>query len=233
MKISNIEKRDFEDRFPYLKIEWDSSIKGNIFFDSYYNKDTDEFYYDSSSVVCSDKKYHIKYRYEISITLPKNDNEFIVVKEVWWKLEKVVKAKNKKKEDLHIEKNGSLCLCWPEAKQKYINNWFSINEVMSELIIPFFYAQRFFELYEYRPRWELPHWDEWKRVEIADLYKKAVDEISIMLWISWKSIREEKYVYDIIENRQKPKWHHNCICWSKLKFRSCHNGWLQKRWNAI
>ena len=238
MKISDNEKIEFEKAFPYLKIEWDSSIKGNIFFYSYYNKDTHEFYCDSSSVVCYDQKYHIKWRYEISIILPKNRNDFVIVKEIWWKLWKVLKNKQEKnilfkKEDLHINPDNTLCLSWPKTQQYFIKNGLNLAVIMCNLIIPYFYEQRFFELHNEWPRWELPHWEAWRKAEIADLYKKAVGKISLILWISWESIKEERYVYELIENTQKPKWHHNCICGSKQKFRSCHKEWFQKLWSRL
>ena len=226
MKISNTEKKEFSKRFPYLKFVWTHTLEWNLFFDSYYDNISNEFYpyieLAREQIWHLDEKYCIgKSQYEIRILMPKN-HKFVEVEEIWGKLESVCKEKNIRNiADLHVHsETNRLCLCGEGTKERYIKQWLTLPIIMNNLIIPYFYAQKYYELYDERPWGELAHWEEGCKQEFQEqLYQYDIKWETIEPY--WDTLKT--YIDTLSKKKAKPKWHHECICGSRLKFRECHN----------
>lgn len=223
MFISEEDKKKLNHAFGDLVLH-NNIISWKLKATSYFDNIKEQFFWTTCSDDCdlNNQKYLLSYEYNIEITLPLWKNDFIVVKEVDWHIQQIAIQNAVKLEDMHINKNNSLCVCWPLQQQEYIKQWLTLEIIMCEIVTWFFYAQKFFELYSERPWWELAHGEDW-------LYQ----EVAWLLWVSVTEIVEKKYIKGLIMRGKKPKGHHPCLCWSKKRRRKCHPELFHKLWHSM
>ena len=72
-------------------------------------------------------------------------------------IEALAKRKNISPADLHINQNGSACLCLNLEETKYLPNGFNLPDFFNYLVVPFFYAQSYFRDFGLWPWGEYGH----------------------------------------------------------------------------
>jgi hypothetical protein len=124
--------------------------------------------------------------------------------------------------DLHSYDDGSACLCVKLAEPVYFPNGFSFRIFIEELVVPFFYAQSYFERHGSWPWGTYSHgilgWIEWY-FDQEDITKEDTDVFLGMLEATqyWQIISGE------LTKSYGIKGHHSCMCGSLKKYRNCHS----------
>jgi hypothetical protein len=123
--------------------------------------------------------------------------------------------------DLHAYEDGSVCLCVKLAEPGYFPDGFSFQIFIEELVVPFFYAQSFFEEHNRWPWEAYSHgtfgWLEWYYDQ--DETSEAITNDFIEKLKStnfWEVIESE------LSRNRVLKGHHECICGSRNRYRKCH-----------
>ncbi|OGK38782.1 hypothetical protein A3F32_01910 [Candidatus Roizmanbacteria bacterium RIFCSPHIGHO2_12_FULL_42_10] len=132
-------------------------------------------------------------------------------------------------ENLHVNPDGSACLCLNIQENDYLPNGFNLKDFFHILVIPFFYAQSYFEKYKIWPWGQYAHgtlgFFEWY-LKLHDVTKEKVNEFIGYLSnrYDWQSLQT------YLAPNKKVKGHHACLCNSSEKFRNCHRDVLHGIW---
>jgi hypothetical protein len=224
------EKTWLKNNYPELKIKKEGLIKGDLVFCMKYNEKTSERRILNPSEYSS-KNGLIKDRYKIEIYL--NKKTIPEVKETAGRIEKNAKKTGKKIGDLHLnEDTKTACLCSPLEIKQYLPEGFILKDFFNNLLIPFFYAQSFFEINGRWPLWgEYSHGINGILESFGNLSNKEVTDeiIKICLLVLKRSENKEKYI-EMLSKKGEIKGHWNCICGSGKKFRKCHEGVFRGLW---
>jgi hypothetical protein len=151
--------------------------------------------------------------YKIVILLETRQNSILpIVRDIWWRIDKIAEKYNKKFEDIHVNRDKSFCLTIDKIELDYFTNrTFNIPDFFEKVLEPYLYWMSFFEKNWRFPFWEYSHWYLWY-IELFDEWKLSLEELINVLNENWKDIK----------NCVNMKWHHLCICWSWDKIRNCH-----------
>lgn len=133
--------------------------------------------------------------------------------------------------DVHMYPNGNLCLCtYPEEKQKFANG-FNLKDFFEKLLIPYFYAQSY---YEKEKTWiwgERSHGvlgllesylENRQNGENYSLTEEYLDDLKQL-------VGSEPFLAALKKNKIVGHW--LCFCNSKLQFRNCHTEAFRGLWN--
>lgn len=139
-------------------------------------------------------------------------------------------SRNEKLENIHVSpKEGTACLCIdiPEVELGYFPNGFDLQVFFKELVIPFFYAQSYFEKHGTWPWPTASHGIcgllEWY-LEQGEMSRERIEGFISHLKKRkeyWELIREH-----LIEGKEFKKHHKPCLCGNPVRFDKCHNGAL-------
>lgn len=121
--------------------------------------------------------------------------------------------------DLHVYPNRSLCLCIPLEWDIKLPNGFNLADYFTNLLIPYFYYQSFFEKYGEEPWKGYAHGDIGllESFHRRALNNKLSNEIVEMYFEGVTSNLKKK-----LNTRRMIKGHHLCFCGSGQKIRNCH-----------
>lgn len=203
-------------------------IFGILKFEMVYEADNDSFTifpknYKGSGVLIKDE-------YEIKIVLPKfGSNDLPKVYETASRITKVAKNKSLPRYDLHFSFDDSACLYVAGKEKEYFPQGFDLRTFINQLVIPFFYAQTYFEKFDKWPWGEYSHgmlgMFEWYN-EQQNLSQSDVGQMLDRLRQSgvWRSI------YQRFKGKNWVKGHTPCMCGSGTKIRNCHNAALIGMW---
>lgn len=131
--------------------------------------------------------------------------------------------------DLHTYENNQICLCVKPSEASYFPNGFYFQDFIESLVVPFFYAQKYFEDYKIWPWDTYSHgalgWFEWYNEQVKPT--KETTE-----WFL-ENLRKEKswnIIGNVLTKKGGVKGHQNCLCGSKKKYRNCHNNVFHGLW---
>lgn len=160
--------------------------------------------------------------YQISIELKSSSNSNLpAVIETDGRIKKVAENNNISIYDLHTYNNNQVCLCVKPSEASFFPKGFSFQDFIELLVVPFFYAQKYFEDYKTWPWDTYSHgvlgWLEWYN----DQKRPTIRNIELFIknlrnYGGWNLIKKELLKKDGV------KGHHNCLCGSKIKYRNCH-----------
>lgn len=192
------------------------NIRGELYFKMYFSSNNegyvinpDSSYYTCNGIVIEDV-------YEIEIDL--YDSRLVpLVKEIGGR---ILKSKEKwhlkSLSDLHINNNGTACLCVKTEEPAIMPRGFNLKDFFENLLIPFFYYQSFFEKYGK---------ESWKGYSHGDLgilenylNTKVSTARTILLFYEIISPTLQQY---IVRNKYFKKYH-LCFCNSGKRFKKCH-----------
>ena len=138
-------------------------------------------------------------------------------------------AQNKKYPpcDLHVNSpDGNVCLCpKPQERLKLVNDY-TLKDFFLYLVIPFFYAQSFFEKFDYWPWGDYSHGD----MGILECYAKYLHqarEKDVFFADTVKALKAENQM--VLSSSEQITRQTICFCGSGKKFRKCH----PKAWDGI
>ncbi len=169
--------------------------------------------------------------YEIRIELkPSEISNLPQVYETGSRIKTVARKENLKLEDLHINPKGeTACLCIKPEESENLPNGFNLKDFFNNLVIPFFYAQSYFETQKSWPWGDYGHGID----GLIEWYNKQRDFKGIKADDFLKMIQKYKdwALYEVkLKDKRGIKGHHDCICGSKKKFRDCHKKVFEGMW---
>lgn len=231
--ISEGDERWLNANYPELKIVTDKdnypAIEGLLKFDMV-------FYHEDESSVINPEPEHlasgqrIQDEFHIEIILKNSSHSNLPqVYERGERLNSVAVDRQLKLTDLHINPEGAACLCLNIEEENYLPNGFTLQEFFNSLVVPFFYAQSYFEKNNSWPWGQYSHGSvgifEWcfKQPDMtADIIREPLDRL--------KRLADWDKVQTYLDPKKKVKGHYDCLCGSKRKFRNCHEDALAGIW---
>lgn len=216
---------------PSLKISDVSGVtvlSGKLKFDMIYEDKGNNF-------IVFPKKYkgdgvHIKDEYEIKIILKSsNISELPQVFETASRISGFAKKCNLPLYDFHVNGDQSVCLCVAGKEREYFPNGFDFKLFINQLVIPFFYAQTYYQKFNKWPWGEYAHgilgifewYNEKNEVEKEEL-EKILDRIRLSS--EWKSLASK------FRGKNWVKGHTTCLCGKGERIRKCHPNALAGMW---
>ncbi len=195
-------------------------LRGIIDFNLFYNPQTEELIFNPSENLTG-HEYQIRDAYEIEVKFEKNKNSIIPqVRDVGGRLETLATRLKTDIRNLHVQDNGSLCLCARQEERRKMPDSLNLEVLFYDLIYPFFYSNSFFERTGRRPWKDLNH----GALGILEYYFRAQEERNIKLFESTvEALCEDKVMGSRIENlvnTAKPA-NAKCLCGSGRKFTNC------------
>ena len=130
--------------------------------------------------------------------------------------------------DLHIiMPSGNACLCFIFDKDHYLPKGFNIPDFFHNLLVPFFYAQSY---YENNNKWP---WGEYEHGLFAlfEWYAESRKQASIDMinecfnfieFYKNKGYKPAEIIQSLFKQNHEIKGHQPCVCGSSIKFRNCH-----------
>ncbi len=172
----------------------------------------------------------IKDNYKIRIELQGNQvSNLPIVTEIGSRIKSIADERKIPLVDLHTYDDSTACLCLKFEEAKYFPDGFSFPIFIEKLVVPFFYAQRYFEDFDSWP-WDtyshgLLGWFEW----FFDKEDVPQEKVHAFLQ-SLKSTRYWEPIRILLLERGGIKGHHKCICGSSLRYRDCHSSVFRGMW---
>jgi hypothetical protein len=227
-RLSINEKKWLNARFPKLEVnetEEGFTLKGDFIVDMFYDDSLDEGYvaFPGKETHSSDQYIHDVYQ----ILVDYHNIHFIPkVYETSGRIKAFAQRKNISLPDLHINNSGGLCLCPKPLEKVRLNESYTIQNFFVRLVIPFFYAQSYYEKFNRWPWKDYSHGDPGIVECFAD-YISEVQEKEAFIENTVNSLNAKNQMivrssYQI--TRQSP-----CFCNSENKFRNCHH----EAWVAV
>lgn len=230
LKISDAEKAWLEENFPSLAVSCENgstSIWGVCEFEMVFHMEGLPYYINpfpekQSNLLDAYEGVRIRDEFAIKIVLQRRENSLLPpVFEIGGRIERVAREKQLKLSDLHCNDDGSACLCIRTEESKKLPDGFNLPDFFHNLVIPFFYAQSYFEKYGVWPWGEYSHGVlgllEW--YSAAGIQSRKDTEAflkQLSQYPQWKLIKTR------LMNKVGVKGHHVCICGKANKFRDCH-----------
>src|SRR5258708_26644485 len=173
----------------------------------------------------------IKDSYLLKIEFKNSDwSNLPQVYETSTRIERIARDRKLELPDLHINKTGTVCLCIQPEEEINLPAGFNLEDFFNNLLIPFFYAQSYFEKYNSWPWGQYGHGIcgliEWYLKKI-DISKSEIEDFLENL--KKKNVGWEKTKVSL-HPKVKIKGHHLCICGRERKYRDCHPEVLHGLW---
>jgi hypothetical protein len=206
-QLTEEEKNWLLEKYPGLETisgNENPTVSGEFHFDAIYenHRITDSY------------KVTIEFKVSAVSNLPR-------VREIDSRIKQVAKDRNLNLADLHTYSDGTACLCVKPDETNYFPVEFSFQKFIEELVVPFFYAQSYFE---HRNVWP---WETYSHGSLG--------------WLEWYSDQEftsDSITSDYIRELQKqpdwrrirraltrsggPKSYRLCFCGGAKSYWNCH-----------
>jgi hypothetical protein len=166
--------------------------------------------------------YRITDSYKIQIEMKASPvSDLPRVRETNSRIKNLAKIRKIALADLHTYLDGTACLCVKPAEIQYFPIKFCFQKFMQELVVPFFYAQSYFERRDVWPWETYSHrslgWLEWyfDQGDISSTTTAAFIE-NLHSQDEWKRIRRALTRNGGVKN------HRACLCGSFKAYKDCH-----------
>jgi len=169
--------------------------------------------------------------YQIRIELHGSEfSDLPQVYETGLRLKKVAENRNLRQEDLHINPSGAACLCIRPEESSNLPDGFSLENFFNILLVPFFYAQSYFEKNNSWPWGQYSH-GVWGFIEwYLGQEKPTAGTLEDLLERLQKYGNEWAKIKPALAPKHRIKGHHDCICGKIEKMRNCHPEVLRGLW---
>lgn len=215
--INEEEKQWINENFPELVFHsCNTRISGELHFKAFYSPDEKLFIRNPENGYENNFGF-IEDCFEVEISNIYG-NQVPVVREISKKIEKTKNQLGLKDlMDLHINGDGTFCLCVKTEESLILNNSFNLIDFFEKLLIPFLYYQSYYYKYQIEP------WEGYSHgnMGILESYLKKSDKSNkdlINIYFNYLS----KNIRLGIKQNIKLRGHNNCLCGSGNKFRNCH-----------
>lgn len=207
LSLSESDNKWLRENYPELKQTKKNGIwvlSGKLSFDLVYLGER----------ICDTYDVRIEFRSSSSSHLPK-------VFETEMRIEKMAEEKEISLKDLHINSDGSACLCLRWEEQEYFPNGFSIKCYMEDLVEPFFYAQSYYKDFDRWPIEAYSHgvkgWLEWYSEKDTIAQKDVTDFVErLRSRVEWNQLRALLIKEGEIHGTDR------CFCGSSKMYIACH-----------
>jgi len=222
MRLTDEDRKWLRAQYPLLQVKKNEaeeiSIEGLLNFHAYYDLSKDVYIFNPTGKGLN-KKYDVTDSYEILITSPSPGDILPIIAETKGRILSFAKAHKLMACDLHIDIHGICCLCPKLFDIIQYPKGISIRDFMYDLVIPFFYAQSFFETYRDWPAGAYSHGDLGILEYYAELVSDGYPVINFVgkFFDSLESKNQKLITDSAVISRQ---W--QCICGKGAKFRHCH-----------
>lgn len=167
--------------------------------------------------------------YEIEIKFNPN-SQIPFVKEISDKIQVLANKKNRRIDDLHVNKDGTLCLCSRfKAFEKALFFNKELNPILAfidDLVMSFFSGIIYFETYDTFPFGELPHYNQGLIQEVNEdpqiLFKFLEPYSAMYKDESFKFVIDYLRSQNIFLNKKKIGRNESCPCGNQKKYKKCH-----------
>lgn len=173
----------------------------------------------------------IEDEYQIKIVLVhSNYSSLPQVFETAGRIETIATEKGMQLTDFHFNPGSkSACLCVRNEENEKLPNGFNLPDFFHRLLIPFFYAQSYYEKFGTWPWGQYSHYElgllEWYSFQINTTREETKNIIEqLRKYSNWDRINDQ------LTSRKGIKSHHDCICGSHVRYRQCHNEVLRGLW---
>ncbi|MFH0812005.1 MAG: SEC-C metal-binding domain-containing protein [Pseudomonadota bacterium] len=222
MKLLSIEdKKWLNARFPNLRIKdtiGGFSIAGNLEVKMFYSEPLGKYVVFPEEDMRS-SEYYINDNYQVRVDY--KDTFFIPeVYETAGRIKAFAERKNIALPDLHVNYRGNLCLCPKPLEKVILNGPYTIERFFTLLVIPFFYAQSYYEKFNRWPWKDYSHGDPGILECYADHISK-VQEKAAFVESTINSLNSRNQ--SVVRSADQITRQSLCFCGSGKKFRSCHN----------
>ncbi|MGD0337609.1 MAG: hypothetical protein ABSB78_02350 [Bacteroidota bacterium] len=218
--------------YPGLIVSNDSRdhISGSLAFIMYFDESNKQYIINPSDQSKSNK-FRIQDEYQIEINFRSiNRYSLPTARETAGRIDNIARSKKMDLRDLHINSDGDACLCFEFETAIHLPNGFNIPDYFYNLLIPFFYAQSYFEKYNEWPWGQYSHGD----LGLFEWYYEYPNSVPKQLIYECISFLKRSNAWDkykaIFQNKNDIKGHNCCICGSMNKFRKCHPNVLSGLW---
>jgi hypothetical protein len=206
-QITEADKNWLHEKYPGLESNFENGIQifsGEFCFDAIYenHRITDSY------------QVRIEFQSSPVSNLPR-------VRETGSRIQHVAKSRNISLADLHIYKDGTACLCVKPAEVQYFPVGFHFQKFFEDLVVPFFYAESYFERMNVWPWETYSHgslgWLEWyfdqevTSPQVASLYLQELQHQP-----DWRRIHRA------LTRKGGPKSYRVCFCGSSKSYWNCH-----------
>lgn len=229
IEISEEEKEWLKANYETLEIQQEIPLKlsGILQFDMFYDE---EQYIINPDRECHPEKNRIIDSYQIEIVFENNELSALPkVREVEGRIKKAAE-RSEDPENLHVNPNETVCLCFRLEEEQRLPNGFNVRDFFYNLVIPFFYAQSYFEKFGIWPWGQYSHgipalfewYEDNKDRTDADLIQRCVELLK-------KDKNWSKYER-LLRSKGKIKGHWECVFCSSSRFRDCHPKAFRGMW---
>lgn len=231
MKLSDEDIEWVEENYPKLSVAQgeDSiiTISGRLPFDMLYEADLETYHINPNpEIIQLAEGVRIQDEFEIQIEF--GATYLPQVFETGGRIERNVQDKKMSLSDLHVNGDGSACLCVKTEEKLRLPESANLSNFFYDLLIPFFYAQSYFEKKYTWPWGQYDHgvfglleWYADNPIEDRGEFTRFLDLLSAQA--HWHKIKM------MMTRKKGAKGHLPCICGSRQKIRECH----QYAWRGI
>ena len=227
--LSDEEEEWLKARFPDLRISFVDgllSIQGNLVVDMYYDETNSEDRYvifPQEELKLSSK--YIKDIYVVRIVFC--DDRFIPkVYEIDRRIRSFAQRNGIKLCNLHVNISDDLCLCPKSLERIKLKDSYTIKDFFTILLVPFFYAQSFYETNNRWPWKDYSHGDIGLLEAYAD-YSIDSESTNGFCRETYSAFKSE--IQSVITSADAITRQSMCLCNSGGKFRKCH----RKAWEGL
>ena len=233
LTLKDNDRKWLQAHYPDLKINSKANesveITGNLRFRMVFSGEGKPYVIDPPANYTDGIKIEDEYKIKIEL----RGSEFSNLPQVYEysdRIKKVAEERKLKPEDLHINPSGAACLCIQQEESATLPNGFNFEDFFNNLVIPFFYAQSYFEKNNAWPWGQYSHgvWGliEWY-LQQENPTKQATEDFLGRLK---KYNREWQLLCQFLAPKYRVKGHHQCACGKNEKFRNCHKQVLHGIW---
>lgn len=220
--LSINEKKWLNARFPKLEVnetEKGFTLKGDFVVDMFYDDSLEEGYV---AFPGEEKHSSDQYIYDVyQILVDCHDVHFIPeVYETSDRMKAFALRKNIFLPDLHINDRGNLCLCPRPLEKVRLNESYTIQDFFVRLVMPFFYAQSYYEKFNRWPWKDYSHGDPGILECYADYISKVQDKTA---FVESAIISLNSQNQSVVRSADQITRQSLCFCGSGKKFRNCHH----------
>jgi hypothetical protein len=204
------------------------AYQGLLAFDMLYDKAGQQYIINPNGSSVSDRM-RIRDKYTILVDFNGSSDVFPSVRETGGRIQKVATDRKLHLADVHLNLGGDACLCFELERPTHLPDGFNLPEFFRRLVIPFFFAESFFEKYNYWPWGQRSHgvlgMFEW----YLDNAHRGMDAIES----SVEFLKRHRYKTDYgkqLRGEAQIKGHQHCPCGSSFIFRKCHERSFRGLW---
>jgi hypothetical protein len=210
--ISQSEKQWLKDKLPTLVVSSDGTeVSGELPFTAVYDADVGFTWLIDPCQTAPGEQLSATYKIRVQQSKSADDVPALKVEDDT--IEKIL--------DRHFYISGNACLCGPVEKYEFLSSGYSFIKFLQKLVIPFLYAQTYFDKHHKWP------WGEYSHgvTGIFESYSRGIksrEHLDVCL-VQLRKIKDKwPRIKSILAGRERLVETSKCFCGSLKQIRKCH-----------